>query len=228
MPERSEATTLRASRRHFLRTLLVVPETLILTACVVAPPPSRGPAGPAVESPTATPILESSPAAQTLVPTPACADDDEPTPAQTAGPFYTPNTPQRTSLRESGIEGALLRLTGLVVTPDCRPIGGALLDFWHADNAGAYDNAGYKLRGHQFADAAGAYRLETIVPGLYPGRTRHIHVRVQAPDGPILTTQLYFPDEPANARDIIFRPDLLMDVVDGEEEKAATFTFVLG
>jgi N-hydroxyarylamine O-acetyltransferase len=43
--------------------------------------------------------------------------------------------------------------------------------------------------------------VETVVPGLYPGRTRHIHVKVQRPGGSILTTQLYVPDEPRNATD---------------------------
>ncbi len=47
----------------------------------------------------------------------------------------------------------------------------------------------------QFADASGRFSLETIVPGAYGGRTRHIHVKVQAPDSPVLTTQLYFPGE---------------------------------
>ena len=124
--------------------------------------------------------------------------------------------------------GTPLLITGFVLTSDCAPVAGALLDFWQANDAGQYDNVGYTLRGHQFADDLGAYRLETIVSGLYPGRTRHIHVRVQPPNGAILTTQLYFPDEPSNARDVIFRPELIMDVADGEGEKAATFTFVLG
>ena len=66
----------------------------------------------------------------------------------------------------------------------------ALLDVWHADDRGGYDTAGFRLRGHQFTDGSGRFELETIVPGLYPGRTRHIHVKVQAPNGPILTTQL--------------------------------------
>ena len=153
----------------------------------------------------------------------ACDDGDDPTPSQTAGPFYTPNSPERASLNEPGITGVPIVLTGLVLTRDCRPVPGALLDFWHADDAGAYDNDGYRLRGHQFADEAGRYRLETIVPGLYPGRTRHFHVRAQAPSGPILTTQLYFPDEPQNQRDRFFRPDLLMSQDDG----MARFDFVL-
>jgi protocatechuate 3,4-dioxygenase beta subunit len=126
-------------------------------------------------------------------------------------------------LRERGVTGTSLVLTGLVLTQDCRPIAGALLDFWHADDAGAYDNDGYRLRGHQFADGAGRYQLETIVPGLYTGRTRHFHVRVQAPAGPILTTQLYFPDEPQNQRDRLFRPDLLVT----RDGAMARFDFLL-
>ena len=73
-----------------------------------------------------------------------------------------------------------------------------------------YDNEGYTFRGHQFADDEGRFTLETIVPGIYPGRTRHIHVRVQAPDQPILTTQLYFPGESGNQGDGIFDPALLV------------------
>ncbi len=114
----------------------------------------------------------------------------------------------------------------LAPTP-CRPLAGVLLDFWHAGDDGEYDNAGFKLRGHQFTDAAGRYRLETVVPGLYPGRTRHFHVKVQAPHGRILTTQLYFPGEPRNQDDFLFRPDLLMSVTNGAAGKRAGFYFVL-
>jgi protocatechuate 3,4-dioxygenase beta subunit len=165
--------------------------------------------------------------ALTLAPTPACADADDVTPRQTEGPFFTPNSPERTSLLEGGEAGTTMVLRGQVVDTSCQPVAGALLDFWQADHAGQYDNVGYRLRGHQFADESGAYRLETIVPAVYPGRTRHFHVKVQAPNQPILTTQLYFPNEPANARDGIFRPELVMQVEDTETGKAASFTFVL-
>jgi protocatechuate 3,4-dioxygenase beta subunit len=50
---------------------------------------------------------------------------------------------------------------------------------------------------------------------------------VQAPNQAVLTTQLYFPGEPGNARDFIFRPELVMAVRDGENPKTATFDFVL-
>jgi protocatechuate 3,4-dioxygenase beta subunit len=161
---------------------------------------------------------------EALPPTPACADGDEPTPEQTEGPFFTPDSPERKSLLEPGVQGTELVVAGTVLATDCTPISGALLDFWHADAGGEYDNEGYRLRGHQFADAQGRYRLETIEPGLYTGRTRHIHVKAQAPDGPILTTQLYFPGEPGNVSDGIFDPALVMGI---PEAGAARFDFVL-
>jgi protocatechuate 3,4-dioxygenase beta subunit len=125
------------------------------------------------------------------------------------------------------MSGPRIVVAGRVLSTACRPIPGALLDFWQADDRGEYDNAGYRLRGHQFADDRGGYRLESLVPGVYPGRTRHFHVRVQAPNQPILTTQLYFPDEPANLRDSIFRPELVLVVRDEPGAKAASFDFIL-
>ena len=66
------------------------------------------------------------------------------------------------------------------------------------------------------------------MPGIYSGRTRHIHVKVQAPDGPVLTTQLYFPGEPDNDRDGIFSPELVLDDVrDTGDARQGSFTFVL-
>jgi protocatechuate 3,4-dioxygenase beta subunit len=160
--------------------------------------------------------------------TPACTDEHEPTRQQTPGPFFLPHSPQRASLLEPGINGTKIVLTGRVLSTGCKAVSGALLDFWHADAAGEYDVEGFRMRGHQFADSAGRYRLETIVPGLYPGRTRHFHVTVQPPNGPILTTQLYFPGERRNARDFLFDRRLLMTIDDdGEQKKAARFDFVL-
>lgn len=160
--------------------------------------------------------------------TPDCDDGDEPTPAETEGPFYTPRSPERRSLIEPGTRGDRLVVTGRVFSQHCRPVQGALLDFWHADTDGEYDNVGFKLRGHQFTDADGRFRLETIVPGLYEPRTRHIHVKVQAPRGRVLTTQLYFPGEPRNREDGLFRSDLLMAMNAPRAPRQARFHFVLG
>jgi protocatechuate 3,4-dioxygenase beta subunit len=130
-------------------------------------------------------------------------------------------------LLEDGMGGTPLLLTGFVLSPECAPIPQALVDFWHCDSEGQYDNVGYRLRGHQFTDEQGRYQLTTIVPGLYPGRTRHIHVKVQAPNQPVLTTQLYFPNEPANDRDGIFHPSLVVDAAESTQGMDAAFNFVL-
>jgi protocatechuate 3,4-dioxygenase beta subunit len=124
--------------------------------------------------------------------------------------------------------GTRLVVTGLVVTTGCAPVAGAVVDFWQADDHGQYDNAGYRLRGHQVTDGEGRYRIETIVPGAYSGRTRHLHVNVQGPGRPLLTTQLYFPGDPGNARDFIFRPELLLQMREMAGGRVATFDFVLG
>jgi protocatechuate 3,4-dioxygenase beta subunit len=164
----------------------------------------------------------------TLAATPSCADDDEPTVEQTEGPYFTPRSPRRRVLRTRGMKGTPFLLTGRVLTTRCRPIPNALLDFWQADANGVYDNRGYRLRGHQRTDSKGRYRLETVVPGLYPGRTRHIHVKAQAPRRPVLTTQLYFRGERANAGDGIFLPELLVRGLRKANGRwSASFDFVL-
>jgi protocatechuate 3,4-dioxygenase beta subunit len=160
-------------------------------------------------------------------PTPACGEPGGATVPQTEGPFWKPGSPLRTSLLEPGMPGTRVVVEGTVLTADCRPVPRAVVDLWQADDRGRYDNAGYRLRGHQRTDAAGRYRVETIVPGVYPGRTRHFHVKVQAPGRPVLTTQLYFPGEPGNQRDFIFDPGLVMAVRDGDGGKLARFDFVL-
>jgi len=148
------------------------------------------------------------------------------TPAQTEGPYFNPGSPARTSLIESGMAGTRLVLSGRVLTPACAPVAGATLDFWQADAAGSYDNSGYRLRGHQLTDAVGRYSLETILPGQYPSRTEHIHVKLGAPGKAVLTTQLYFPDVARNQQDSIFDPHLLVTMQDTATGKAATFDFV--
>ncbi|MEU2179670.1 carbohydrate-binding protein [Streptomyces thermolilacinus] len=162
-----------------------------------------------------------------LEPTPTCDDGDDPTPPQMEGPYFKPHSPRRTSLLEAGTPGVRLTVSGYVFGRGCQPLSGVLLDFWQADNNGAYDNTGFRFRGHQFTDARGAFQLTTIVPGLYPGRTRHIHVKAQAPGRPVLTTQLYFPNEPRNATDALFDPRLLMTVRDAGGAREAAFDFVL-
>jgi protocatechuate 3,4-dioxygenase beta subunit len=148
------------------------------------------------------------------------------TSSQTEGPFFKTNTPLRVSLVEAQSKAARLVVTGQVLSARCQPVANALLDFWHADEDGEYDNRGFRYRGHQFTDAQGSYRLQTIIPAEYPGRTRHIHVKVQAPGKRILTTQLYFRDEPGNRRDGLYNPVLEMRMA-GKGAGEGTFDFVV-
>ena len=160
--------------------------------------------------------------------TPACHDGDEATLPQTEGPYFKPSSPERIELFETGMAGQPIELIGLVLSRACKPHAGALLDFWQADDKGRYDNSGFRLRGHQFTDAEGRYRLRSIVPGAYPGRTRHIHVKVQPRGGRVLTTQLYFPGEPQNRSDGLFRNELLMRTAKNAGWLAGRFDFVVG
>lgn len=167
--------------------------------------------------------------APALAATPELADaDDDPTPALSEGPYFTPNSPRRRTIVPARAGGTRLTLTGRVLRTNGRPVANALIDWWQCDARGVYDNDGYRFRGHQFTDARGRYRLFTVVPGLYPGRTRHIHVKVQARRQRVLTTQLFFPGVAGNASDGIFDADCLVKrwrVAKGR--RLATFDFVL-
>jgi protocatechuate 3,4-dioxygenase beta subunit len=165
--------------------------------------------------------------AQLLPGTPSCGADNAPTVSQTEGPFYTPRTPLKRDFRADAT-GEAITLTGFVIDRRCQPVANAVVDLWHADARGAYDNTGYKLRGYQVTDAQGRYVFETIVPGMYPGRTRHFHVKIAAPGQRVLTTQLYFPDDArTNSRDGIFDRRLLMRIDNASDGKIGRYDFVV-
>jgi protocatechuate 3,4-dioxygenase beta subunit len=220
MPQQQLFSKKAFGRRSFLQKSLVLPIVLLFSACA-GPVSTNGTAANTAASPLATtganaPVLTNAPSCSGVA-----------TISQTEGPFYKSNSPERTSLREPGISGTPLTVTGYVLSTSCHPIAHALLDFWQADGNGNYDNTGFRLRGHQYTDNQGRYSLDTVVPGEYPGRTRHMHVKVQAPDGPVLTTQLYFPGEARNDSDGIFSPELLMHVQQTSNGELATFNFII-
>jgi len=125
------------------------------------------------------------------------------------GPFYTANAPvlSDNSLAASEEVGTRLTITGRVKTLDCLEfIENAIIDVWQANDAGAYDNVGYNLRGKVSTNSQGFYTFETIFPGKYLNgatyRPAHIHFKITPPGYPTLTTQLYFEgdeDIPADA-----------------------------
>jgi protocatechuate 3,4-dioxygenase beta subunit len=176
----------------------------------------------------ADPLVDAAGASVGLTATPSIADDDDPTPELTEGPYYTPSSPRRRAIVPDRASGTRLTLSGRVLTTAGKPVPRALVDFWQADARGVYDLSGYRFRGHQLTDALGRYSLLTVVPGLYTGRTKHIHVKVQAPSRPVLTTQLFFPGVSENAADGIFTAECL---VSGwrlsKGRRLARFDFVL-
>jgi protocatechuate 3,4-dioxygenase beta subunit len=156
------------------------------------------------------------------------AKDTHLTPAVDEGPYYKSGSPAKAKLYEEGIPGERLTLSGRVLDAQGQPIAQAWLDFWQADGEGHYDNAGFKLRGHQQADKSGRYSVETVFPGHYPGRTPHIHVKVRAtPNSPIFTTQLFIPGLASNKTDFLYQDALQMEIKQAPSGKAASFDFRL-
>ena len=99
------------------------------------------------------------------------------------GPFYQANAPERDRT------GQGLVISGTVRSArDCASLNKARLEWWSANSRGDYDDA---HRATQQGDATGRFQYETDVPGGYPGRPPHVHVRVTAPGHRPLVTQLY-------------------------------------
>lgn len=147
------------------------------------------------------------------------------TPPQSLGPFYPRDAAERPKetdadlLRVGGgrvlARGVPLYLTGRVVDRRAAPVADAAVEIWQCDANAVYhhpDGGAESQRDPNFqgygvtmTDASGTFHFRTIRPVPYPGRTPHIHVRVQAADGKVLATQLYLPNEPGNRTDFLFR-----------------------
>ncbi len=115
------------------------------------------------------------------------------------GPFYTANPPliENGMLAGENEPGERLILSGQIRNLDCSElIPNTVIDVWHANDAGQYDNSGFNLRGVTYSNGQGFYIFETILPGHYPNggsfRPSHIHIKITPPGFDTLTTQLYF------------------------------------
>ena len=136
-------------------------------------------------------------------PAAAIAQQCRVTPRDALGPFYKSGAPLQTELCASG-GGEKLLVTGRVLgMPGCKPLSGALVEVWQADARGDYtlftpgrkDDERCLLRASIRADGEGRYTFNTILPGEYPGRPRHIHYRVSHQGYATLVTQIYFARE---------------------------------
>lgn len=146
-----------------------------------------------------------------------------PTPPQSEGPFYprpvpaeTDNDLFRITTAPRDASGDPILLVGRVLRADGQPVGGATVEIWQTDSRGIYlhpneprlrdRDPNFQGYGRMTTDATGRYSFRTVRPVPYDRRTAHIHVRVHPPGGaPALTTQVYFPDEAENARDVLLR-----------------------
>ena len=160
-------------------------------------------------------------------------------PSQTLGPFYPRNAGERPAetdadlLRTEGdrvlTKGVPIYLTGRVLNRRGQPITNAAVEIWQCDaNAVYHHPAGgaeaerdpnFQGYGVGRTDATGAFHFRTIKPIAYPGRTPHIHVRVQAPNASPFATQLYLADDPGNRRDFLFSR------MSADEQAALTLKF---
>ena len=141
------------------------------------------------------------------------------TPRQTEGPYYPrdwsgddDNDLVMVKGEAAKALGQIAHVEGRVLDVNANPVPGAKVEIWQCDASGVYRHprdesptrrrdAGFQGRGRAMTDAAGHYSFRTIKPVAYPGRTPHIHVRVDTPSGTTLVTQLYVFGEKQNDRD---------------------------
>ncbi|MFC5950655.1 catechol 1,2-dioxygenase [Pseudonocardia lutea] len=135
------------------------------------------------------------------------------------GPYYIPGAPEFASeatlpMREDE-KGTPLLFQGTVTDLDGKPVDGALVELWHADDDGYYSQFApgipeWNLRGQIRVGADGHFAFHTIQPapyqiptdgscgkliaaaGWHPWRPAHLHLKVSAPGKQLVTTQLYF------------------------------------
>ena len=155
------------------------------------------------------------------------------------GPYYVPNAPEQGAkgsvpMREDE-GGTPLVWTGTVTSTDGAPLGGAVVELWHADDDGFYSQFApnipeWNLRGTFTVGDDGAFEIRTIQPapyqiptdgscgkliaaaGWHAWRPAHLHVKVSARGHEQLTAQLYFPGDSHNEDDIAsaVKPELML------------------
>ena len=124
------------------------------------------------------------------------------------GPYYFENAPFRYVIAHEDEPGQRLFISGNVKQNDCEnSISGSLIEIWQANDEGCYgivedcdtgnpENDYFNLRGKFFSDSNGDYSFESILPGYYGSRPRHLHIKITTPDEEVLVSQLYFENDP--------------------------------
>mmetsp|Transcript_32389 Transcript_32389/g.48088 ORF Transcript_32389/g.48088 Transcript_32389/m.48088 type:complete len:284 (+) Transcript_32389:121-972(+) len=157
------------------------------------------------------------------------------TPADQEGPFFIAGSPVSDRIapeNELAVTSDVLYVEGTVYGNDCVPMDTVLLEPWYAGaGLGDYSEEGGDLeyRGQIFTDSCGRYSYTQTFPISYPGRPiRHVHFIVSTQDGSsrLLTTQMYFKDDPTNS---FIKTDLQMRelVTNGDGSRSILFDMYL-
>jgi len=148
------------------------------------------------------------------------------TPRIDMGPFYPVLQPKDLDAdltiikgHKAQAEGDIVHVTGRVLNQKGKPVSGARIEIWQANTHGRYAHASDpntaapldpNFQGSAIlkTDSNGRYHFKTIKPGPYPisptsQRTPHIHFDVTGKDTK-LVTQMFFPDEPLNEKDVLY------------------------
>ena len=124
------------------------------------------------------------------------------------GPYYFEDAPFRSMIAHEDEPGQRLFISGKVKQYDCENlISGSLIEIWQANDEGCYgivedcdtgnpENDYFNLRGKFFSDINGDYTFESILPGYYGSRPRHLHIKITTPNEEVLVSQLYFENDP--------------------------------
>jgi hydroxyquinol 1,2-dioxygenase len=152
------------------------------------------------------------------------------TEATVFGPFHVEDAPQVADGADlaGGAPGSPLLVHATVVGLDGRPVAGAEVDVWQADNDGLYDVQRPELgdtrraRGVLHTDANGSVRFRTVAPiaypvptdgpvgkmlmatGRHPWRPAHIHFMIKAKGYQTLVTHIFRDPDPYLDSDVVF------------------------
>lgn len=174
------------------------------------------------------------------------------------GPYYIPDAPRLESpatlpMRDDE-QGTPLLFQGRVTDLAGKPLPGAMVEIWHADDLGFYSQFApglpeWNLRATVIADEDGDYRIHTMQPapyqiptdgscgkliaaaGWHAWRPAHLHLKISAPGHQMITSQLYFNGDEHVGDDIAsaVKPELILDPTpkaDGNGREV-TYNFVL-
>lgn len=165
------------------------------------------------------------------------------TPRAVEGPLYVAGAPLskgEARLDDGSAEGAVLVMEGRVLDTGGKPVAGAIVDVWHANEHGRYshfdpDQKPYNLRRRIETDAQGRYRFRSFLPpgyaippdgpaselfgalGRHGNRPAHIHFLVTGRGMRTLTTQINIPGDTFLDDDFAFatRDGLVVELEQG-------------